>query len=87
MNFSKKSYPRITRYLHRASELMYGIIPELQKQVPTDKEMPQTTLLHSAVTEKDIALVVSRATGIPLSNLLVGDRERILDMEKALSSR
>jgi ATP-dependent Clp protease ATP-binding subunit ClpA len=44
-------------------------------------------MLGEAVTDKDIGLVVSRATGIPLQNLLMGEREKLLEMEKHLASR
>lgn len=44
-------------------------------------------MLGEAVTDNDIALVVSRATGIPLQNLMMGEREKLLQMEKVLASR
>ena len=51
-----------------ASELLYGTIPKLEARMPksTAVEAPRLSLLSEAVTEKDIAAVVSRATGIPL---------------------
>lgn len=75
--------------LERASELMYGIIPALEKQVKAkdQQEDKELTLMHEAVTEADIGAVVARATGIPIQSLLVGERERLLDMEKYLSSK
>jgi ATP-dependent Clp protease ATP-binding subunit ClpA len=45
------------------------------------------SLLSDSVTEKDIAAVVARATGIPLNNLIGGEKERLLDMEKVLESK
>jgi len=44
-------------------------------------------MLGEAVTDNDIALVVSRATGIPLHNLMMSEREKLLQMEKSLASR
>lgn len=76
--------------LERASELLYGVIPHLEKQVPRNDEEKQLggmALLHDSVTEEDVAQVVARATGIPISNLMLGERERLLEMEKFLGSR
>jgi len=78
--------------LERASELLYGIIPQLQRQIPSDnssseKESNEINLLSEAVTEKDIAQVVSKSTGIPLTTLMAGEKERLLDMEAYLESR
>jgi len=78
--------------LERASELLYGIIPQLQRQIPSDnssseKEGNEINLLSEAVTEKDIAQVVSKSTGIPLTTLMAGEKERLLDMEAYLESR
>jgi ATP-dependent Clp protease ATP-binding subunit ClpB len=44
-------------------------------------------MLGEAVTDNDIALVVSRATGIPVHNLMMGEREKLLQMEKTLAAR
>jgi ATP-dependent Clp protease ATP-binding subunit ClpB len=68
----------------RAGELLYGIIPELEKQVRQIETNSKLTMLHEAVTSEDIALVVSRATGIPMSNLLLGEKEKLLHMEEEL---
>lgn len=72
--------------LARAGELAYGIIPTLERQIPKD-DKGDVTMLGEAVTDNDIALVVSRATGIPVQNLLIGEREKLLEMEKSLASR
>lgn len=72
--------------LARAGELAYGIIPTLERQLPKDQGA-ETTMLGEAVTDNDIALVVSRATGIPVHNLLMGEREKLLHMEQVLASR
>jgi ATP-dependent Clp protease ATP-binding subunit ClpB len=75
--------------LTRMSELQYGRIPELEKklaqaQQAEDKEM---TLLRNSVTEEEIAEVVSKWTGIPVSKMLEGEREKLLHMEEALQNR
>ncbi len=75
--------------LTRMSELQYGKIPELEKQLDmaAQAEMQETTLLRSAVTEEEIAEVVSKWTGIPVSKMLEGEREKLLHMEEALQRR
>jgi ATP-dependent Clp protease ATP-binding subunit ClpB len=70
----------------RASELAYGTIPELEKILKSRKEK-QTRMLNDAVTGKDIAEVISRATGIPLHNLMMGEREKLLQLDSLLSQR
>ncbi|MGI9317405.1 MAG: ATP-dependent chaperone ClpB [bacterium] len=75
--------------LQRMSELQYGKIPELERQLATaDEESPlETTLLRSNVTEDEIAEVVSKWTGIPVSKMLEGEREKLLQMEDNLHKR
>ena len=75
--------------LNRAAELKYGKLPELQKQLAEaeSKENTTTTLLRNAVTEEEIARVVARWTGIPVSKLMTGEREKILHMEEILHKR
>lgn len=75
--------------LARMSELQYGIIPALEKQLQTDvpTEQKKMTLLRNKVTEEEIAEVVSKWTGIPVSKMLEGEREKLLHMEAALSKR
>ncbi|MDP1708713.1 MAG: ATP-dependent chaperone ClpB [Gammaproteobacteria bacterium] len=75
--------------LARMSELQYGRIPELQKQLDmaTQAEMQEKKLLRNAVTEEEIAEVVSKWTGIPVSKMLEGEREKLLRMEEALHGR
>jgi hypothetical protein len=63
------------------------VIPQLQRQLPKEGDEEGLTMLSSSVTEKDIAYVVARATGIPVNSLLVGEKERLLEMEKYLSSK
>jgi ATP-dependent Clp protease ATP-binding subunit ClpB len=76
--------------LAKMSELQYGKIPELEKQLTQasrleKKEKPQ--LIHNAVTEEEIAKVVSKATGIPVSKMMEGEREKLLNMEEYLNKR
>ncbi|KAK1781066.1 heat shock protein 78 [Copromyces sp. CBS 386.78] len=70
----------------RASELRFGVIPNLEKQLPKDGERPtgNDTLIHDSVTADDIANVVSRITGIPISKLSSGHMERLIHMEDIL---
>ncbi len=75
--------------LGRMSELQYGRIPELEKQLAAAQaaENKELTLLRNNVTEEEIAEVVSRWTGIPVSKMLEGEREKLLHMEEALAKR
>jgi ATP-dependent Clp protease ATP-binding subunit ClpB len=75
--------------LAKMSELQYGIIPTLEKQLDmaTQAEMSEMTLLRNKVTEEEIAEVVSAWTGIPVSKMLEGEREKLLRMEDSLHNR
>ncbi len=75
--------------LARMSELQYGIIPELEKQLDmaSHAEMLEMKLLRNRVTEEEIAEVVSKWTGIPISKMLEGERDKLLRMEDALHNR
>ncbi len=75
--------------LQRMSELQYGKIPELERQLASADESSnqETTLLRSNVTEDEIAEVVSMWTGIPVSKMLEGEREKLLQMEDNLHKR
>ncbi|WP_455196561.1 ATP-dependent chaperone ClpB [Kaarinaea lacus] len=75
--------------LTRMSELQYGRIPELEKQLAAaaETEKSETHLLRNKVTEEEIAEVVSKWTGIPVSKMLEGEREKLLRMETELSKR
>ena len=75
--------------LARMSELQYGRIPELEKQLDmaTQAEMQEMTLLRNRVTEEEIAEVVSRATGIPVSKMMEGEKEKLLSMESNIGKR
>jgi ATP-dependent Clp protease ATP-binding subunit ClpB len=75
--------------LARMSELQYGQIPELEKQIAaaTDTDVSDMKLLRVSVTEEEIAEVVSKWTGIPVSKMLEGEREKLLQMEDGLHRR
>ncbi|SEB03649.1 ATP-dependent chaperone ClpB [Alkalimonas amylolytica] len=72
--------------LQRMSELQYGRIPALEKQLDlaSQAEMQDMQLLRNRVTEQEIADVLSKATGIPVSKMLEGERDKLLQMEQAL---
>lgn len=75
--------------LTHMSELQYGRIPALEKQLAeTSEEAPQETkLVRNKVTEEEIAEIVSKWTGIPVSKMLEGEKEKLLHMEEALHAR
>ena len=75
--------------LGRMSELQYGSIPELEKQVAAAGAKPgaDMKLLRTAVTENEIAEVVSRWTGIPVAKMMEGERDKLLRMEEELTHR
>ncbi len=75
--------------LSRMSELQYGRIPELEAklELATESETQETTLLKNKVTESEIADVLSRWTGIPVSKMLEGEKAKLLSMEAALHQR
>ena len=75
--------------LTRMSELQYGRIPELEKQLDmaANVEMQDMQLLRNKVGEEEIAEVVSRWTGIPVSKMLESEREKLLQMEDQLAKR
>ncbi len=75
--------------LTRMSELQYGKIPELEKQLTqvADSESQETKLVRNKVTEEEVAEIVSKWTGIPVSKMLEGEKEKLLHMEDALHER
>jgi len=77
--------------LERAARLKYEAIPALQKQLKDAEDLLAkangSTMVHSEVTEEHIAQVVSKWTGIPVTRLVSGQRERLLKMEEELSRR
>ena len=75
--------------LARMSELAYGKIPELERRLAqaTAAEQQDTKLLRNKVTDEEVAEVVSKWTGIPVSKMLEGEKEKLLRMEEALGKR
>jgi ATP-dependent Clp protease ATP-binding subunit ClpB len=75
--------------LARMSELAYGKIPELERRLAaaSSAEQQPTKLLRNKVTEEEVAEVVSKWTGIPVSKMLEGEREKLLHMEESLGKR
>jgi len=75
--------------LARMSELQYGVIPALEKRLAasSDTDRAPMKLLRNRVTDEEIAEVVSKWTGIPVSRMLEGERNKLLRMEEALHQR
>ena len=77
--------------LNRLSELKYGKLPELKKKLQEEEksiaERKEDQLLKEEVGEEDIAKVVSRWTGIPVSKMLTGEREKLLHLEDVMHER
>ena len=75
--------------LGRMSEIQYGRIPELEKQLESAEaaETTEMSLLRNKVTEEEIAEVVSKWTGIPVSKMLEGERDKLLRMEESIQQR
>ena len=75
--------------LAKLSELQYGRIPELEKRLLAahEAEGKERTLVRNKVTDEEIAEVVSKWTGIPVSKMLEGEREKLLRMEQVIGQR
>ena len=77
--------------LTRAAELKYGKLPELKAKLEAaeaeEKTRTETSLLRNSVTEEEIAKTVARWTGIPISKLMEGEREKLLGMESIIHKR
>ena len=77
--------------LNRAAELQYGRIPELRKQLEAEEAIANEgrarSLLRDKVTEEEIARIIERWTGIPVSRLMEGEREKLLHLEDILHQR
>ena len=87
--------------LAQAGRLRYGLIPDLEKEIPVEDENNEDIenevievekddkpgrLLHESVTPKDVAAVISKSTGIPLTSMLRGDRDRLLHLEDEIKT-
>ena len=77
--------------LNKAAELQYGKIPELRRQLEAEEAIAQqgkeASLLRDKVTEEEIARIIERWTGIPVSKLMEGEREKLLHLEDILHQR
>ena len=77
--------------LNKAAELKYGKLPELQKKLKVEEEVSEKSkedgLLRNKVTEEEITKIISRWTGIPVTKLMEGEREKILNLDKILHKR
>ena len=78
--------------LNRAAELKYGKLPQLQKELAEQEKIAEeaksdSTLLRDKVTEEEIARIVARWTGIPVSKLMEGEREKLLHLDDTLHQR
>ncbi len=75
--------------LAKAGELAYSVIPELERRIAEAQEAERSSgqMLREEVTERDVAQVVSRWTGIPVDKMLQGENEKLLHMEEELAAR
>ena len=77
--------------LNKAAELKYGKLPELQKQLEQEEQEAEKSkeegLLRNKVTEEEITKIISKWTGIPVSKLMEGEREKILHLDDILHKR
>ena len=71
----------------KMSEIQYGRIPQLEKQLVEKPNVKKAKLLRTQVGAEEIAEVVSRATGIPVSKMMQGEREKLIKMEQKLHER
>ncbi len=72
--------------LARASELKYGVIPDITAKLSAAEDLGENKLLKERVTEEDIAAMVSKITGIPIDSMLSSERDKLLVIEKKLRS-
>ncbi|MBL6665307.1 MAG: AAA family ATPase, partial [Rickettsiales bacterium] len=73
--------------LAKASEIQYGKLPELEKELVKLETDVEKNLIKESVSEDDIAAIISKTTGIPLDKLMEGQKERLLKMEELLQKR
>jgi ATP-dependent Clp protease ATP-binding subunit ClpB len=73
--------------LAKAGELSYGVIPQLEKQLAESEQQDNDLMVEEAVRPEQIASVVERWTGIPMSKMLEGEREKLLRMEEEIGKR
>ena len=77
--------------LNKVAELRYGKLPELQQKLKEEEEMIEKSkedgLLRNKVTEEEITKIISKWTGIPVTKLMEGEKEKILNLDKVLHKR
>ena len=77
--------------LNKVAELRYGKLPELQKELKKEEELIEKSkedgLLRNKVTEEEITKIISKWTGIPVTKLMEGEKEKILNLDKVLHKR
>lgn len=78
--------------LNRAAELKHGRLPELERELATEEERlsddsAETRLLREEVTEEEVAEIVSRWTGIPVTRLVEGERDKLMRLDQILHER
>lgn len=73
--------------LTKAGELMYGLIPQLEKDLENQEQVQESKILREQVTEEDIASVISRWTGIPVEKMMGAEKDKLLRLEAHLGKR
>ena len=76
--------------LEKAAELEYGTLPGLKKELEAEEEAvhkKDMSLVHESVSEEEITQIISRWTGIPVTKLTEGEREKILSLDEQLHER
>ena len=73
--------------LTKASEIMYGLLPSLQKEYEELNKKEQATIINEVINADDIASVVSKWTGIPLEKLIGGEKDKLINIETLLEKR
>ncbi|MBT4879221.1 MAG: ATP-dependent chaperone ClpB [Alphaproteobacteria bacterium] len=73
--------------LSRAGELAYGIIPELKNEIAKYDKEKAKTFVKEVINEHDIATIIARQTGIPLEKMILGERKKLLNIERELTKK
>ena len=76
--------------LEKAAQLQYGRLPELKKQIEAEENIvkqKELSLVHESVTDEEIAKIISRWTGIPVSKMLQSEKDKLLHLEEELHQR
>ncbi len=73
--------------LAKAGELLYGKLPQLQKELKSLDENTSNNLIRESVSEDDIAEIISKTTGVPIDKILSGEKDKLLKMEDLLGKR